>query len=85
MIMSDTHLAMLSPLKNRPMSWSEDCHGNPLALITVLSHTFSVLLLLTHKHTHISTEETRHALMTLILSKLLTKYRTQTSRLLAPD
>lgn len=46
-----TYLAMLSPLKNRAMSWSEDCHGNPLALITVLSHTFSILLL----HTDIST------------------------------
>lgn len=85
MMMTDTHLAMLSPLKNRPMSWSDDCHGNPLALITVLSHTFSVLLLLAHKHAHISMEETRHALMTLILSKLLTKYRSQTSRSLAPD
>lgn len=40
---------MLSPLKNRAMSWSEDCHGSPLALITVLSHTFSILLL--HKCT----------------------------------
>ncbi len=46
-----TYFAMLSPLKNRAMSWSEDCHGNPLALITVLSHTFSILLL----HTDIST------------------------------
>lgn len=45
------YFAMLSPLKNRAMSWSEDCHGNPLALITVLSHTFSILLL----HTDIST------------------------------
>lgn len=40
-----TYLAMLSPLKNRAMSWSEDCHGKPLARITVLSHTFSILLL----------------------------------------
>lgn len=36
---------MLSPLKKRAMSWSEDCHGSPRALITVLSHTFSILLL----------------------------------------
>lgn len=43
-----TYLAMLRPLKNRAMSWSEDCHGNPLALMTVLSHTFSVLLLQKH-------------------------------------
>lgn len=42
---TDQYLAMLSPLKKRAMSWSEDCHGNPLALITVLSHTFSILLL----------------------------------------
>lgn len=39
------YLAMLSPLKKRAMSWSEDCHGSPLVLITVLSHTFSILLL----------------------------------------
>lgn len=49
-----TYLAMLSPLKKRAMSWSEDCHGNPLALITVLSHTFSILLL--HKNTHTDTK-----------------------------
>lgn len=42
---ADKYLAMLSPLKKRAMSWSEDCQGSPLALITVLSHTFSILLL----------------------------------------
>lgn len=36
---------MLRPLKKRAMSWSEDCHGSPRALITMLSHTFSILLL----------------------------------------
>lgn len=40
-----TYLAMLRPLKKRAMSWSEDCHGNPLALITVSLSTGSVLLL----------------------------------------
>lgn len=48
--MPTTYLAILSPLKNRAMSWSDDCHGNPLALITVLSHTFSILLLHTNTH-----------------------------------
>lgn len=47
-----TYLAMLSPLKKRAMSWSDDCHGNPLALITVLSHTRSILLLRTHTRAH---------------------------------
>lgn len=53
----DQYLAMLSPLKKRAMSWSEDCHGSPLALITVLSHTFSILLLpqMCKKKVHVST------------------------------
>lgn len=40
-----SYLAMLSPLKNRAMSWSEDCHGKPLARITVSLSTVSDLLL----------------------------------------
>lgn len=48
-MLQEKYLAMLSPLKKRAMSWSEDCHGSPLALITVPSHTFSILLL--HKCT----------------------------------
>lgn len=55
-MVTDKYLAMLSPLKNRAMSWSEDCHGSPLALITVLSHTFSILLLaqMRTKKVHVS-------------------------------
>ena len=48
---------MLSPLKKRAMSWSEDCQGKPLALITELSHTFSILLLRT------TTQANEHATM----------------------
>lgn len=40
-----SYLAMLSPLKNRAISWSEDCHGKPLARITVSLSTVSDLLL----------------------------------------
>ena len=40
-----SYLAMLSPLKNRAISWSEDCHGKPLARITVSLSTASDLLL----------------------------------------
>lgn len=36
---------MLRPLKKRAMSWSDDCHGNPRALMTVSLSTASVLLL----------------------------------------
>ena len=34
-----THFATLSPLKKAAISWSDDCHGNPRALITVSSST----------------------------------------------
>lgn len=40
-----SYLAMLSPLKNRAISWSEDCQGKPLARITVSLSTVSDLLL----------------------------------------
>lgn len=40
-----THLAMLSPLKKRATSWSDDCQGSPRARTTVSLSTTSVLLL----------------------------------------
>lgn len=40
-----TYLAMLSPLKNRATSWSDDCQGNPRARTTVSLSTTSALLL----------------------------------------
>lgn len=43
-----TYLAILRPLKKRAMSWSDDCHGSPRALITVSLSTGSVLLLKKH-------------------------------------
>lgn len=67
--MSATYLAMLRPLKNRAISWSEDCHGNPLARITVLSHTFSILLLHTHTHTGIITVDYQGTKITCIFNK----------------
>lgn len=44
-----TNLAIFRPLKNLAMSWSDDCHGNPLARITALSSTSSILLLQAQK------------------------------------
>lgn len=44
-----TNLAIFRPLKNLAMSWSDDCHGNPLARITALSSTSSILLLQVQK------------------------------------
>lgn len=38
-------MAIVRPLKKRAMSWSEDCHGSPRALITVSLSTSSFLLL----------------------------------------
>lgn len=40
-----THLAMLSPLKKRATSWSDDCQGRPRARTTVSLSTMSALLL----------------------------------------
>lgn len=40
-----SYLTMFNPLKNLAMSWSEDCHGRPRALTTVLPSTISLLLL----------------------------------------
>lgn len=44
-----TNLAIFRPLKNLAMSWSDDCHGNPLARMTALSSTSSILLLQAQK------------------------------------
>ena len=89
-----TYFAMLSPLKNRAMSWSEDCHGSPLALITVLSHTFSILLLHTHKHKHTDISsaggdlewiwEAENKKIIYLEQTLLTKCQSQTSHWLSP-
>ena len=40
-----TYLAILSPLKNRATSWSDDCQGSPRARTTVSLSTTSALLL----------------------------------------
>lgn len=37
---------MLSPLKNRATSWSDACHGSPLALTIVSSSTKSEVILI---------------------------------------
>jgi hypothetical protein len=39
--LSMTYLATLRPRKNRAMSWSDDCHGNPRARTTQLLSTIS--------------------------------------------
>lgn len=36
-----TYLAIFKPRKNLAMSWSDDCHGRPLALTTQLLSTSS--------------------------------------------
>lgn len=36
-----TYLAIFRPRKNLAMSWSDDCHGRPLALTTQLLSTSS--------------------------------------------
>lgn len=53
-----THLAIFRPLKNFAMSWSDDCHGNPLARITALSSTSSILLLQAQKVVNAETSAT---------------------------
>ena len=52
-ILNETHFAIFKPLKNRAMSWSDACHGNPRALTTELSSTTSLLLLQNTNDTHI--------------------------------
>jgi hypothetical protein len=44
-----THFTIFNPLKNFAMSWSDDCHGRPRALTTVLPSTTSFLLLFLKK------------------------------------
>lgn len=64
-----TNLAIFRPLKNLAMSWSDDCHGNPLARITALSSTSSILLLQAQKEwvkeTHLPVASTTHYLLCL--------------------